>query len=143
MVIQVKQQLQKEDIPFVTSHRRLCAIIHLGFVAAIVLVMDLCFNKIEGQEEQQRAEVMNALKMLEDAKEQSAVASKFLNSLMEVLRKYKIRLTNPDPADAHSVPTLAGYTSGSGDGKTHEVVPSHSTWDPVLSARASQQRFGF
>jgi hypothetical protein len=89
-VIHVKRLLEKEKSSFGSTHQRLFMIIHHLFLATIVLVMDLCFNRIEGHEEQRRVEVMDACKMLEDCKEQSDVAEKFLESLKDVLRKHKI-----------------------------------------------------
>jgi hypothetical protein len=99
-VIEINRQLAKETIPFIPDHGRLCGFIHQVFVAAIILVMDLCFNKIPGQEEARRAEVTDACKMLEDVKQQSPIAGKFLESLMDILRKYKIRLLPPEQMNA-------------------------------------------
>ena len=68
------------------------------FMATIVLVMHLYFNKAtEGEDDAARkAEVVAACKMLEEAKSQSAMASEFLESLMDVLRKHKVRLHNQE-----------------------------------------------
>lgn len=65
------------------------------FMAMIVLVMDLCFNKTVGNDAARKAEVAEACKILEESKAESRMASKFLESLMDILRKYKVRLYNP------------------------------------------------
>ena len=92
-VIQVQQHLGQENVQaFASAHHRLCAVVHFVFSATMVLVMDLCFNKTDGQDEQRRTEVMNACKILENAREQSTMASRFLDSLLDILGKHKIRL---------------------------------------------------
>lgn len=97
-VFQVRRLLEGGNSSFASAHLRLCAVVHYVFMATVVLVMDLRFNKIVSlEEEQQRKEkVMDACKMLKEAKGQSAIAGKLLESLMDVLRKHKIRLLNPE-----------------------------------------------
>ncbi|KIW69703.1 hypothetical protein PV04_05565 [Phialophora macrospora] len=110
-VIRMKELLHIEGGgDFVAVSARHSGIMYHIFMATIVLVMDLCFNKVaQGDDDAARkAEVVAACKMLEDAKSESAMASDFLDSLMDVLRKYKVRLHNPRPpvasAEAAAVP---------------------------------------
>jgi hypothetical protein len=108
-VIRMKELLHIEGgEDFVAVSARHTGIVYHVFMATIVLVMDLCFNKVvQGDEDAARkAEVVAACKMLEDAKSESAMASNFLDSLMDVLRKHKVRLHNPHPSVA-SVETAA------------------------------------
>lgn len=65
---------------------------HHVFMATVVLVMDFCYNRVEGQEEQRRGELFDACKMLESAKEQVASAGKLLDALLDVLRKHNVAL---------------------------------------------------
>ena len=97
-VFQVRRLLESGKSSFASAHLRLCAIVYYVFMATVVLVMDLCFNKtVTPEEEQQRKEeVMDACKMLKEARGQSAIAGKLLESLMDVLHKHKIRLLNLD-----------------------------------------------
>ncbi|KAJ9604101.1 hypothetical protein H2200_011624 [Cladophialophora chaetospira] len=91
------------------------------FMATIVLVMDLCFNKVaEGEDDAARkAEVVAACKMLEDAKSQSAMANEFLESLMNVLRKHQVRLHN------HHAPPGQDEVRGLAVEKTLPFAPAH------------------
>lgn len=93
-VIAAKKRLEGEGLPFGTLNKRHCSIIHHVFMATTVLVMDLCFNKIEGMEAERKAEVARACAMLEESSSQSIMAAKYLNSLMDILRKHKIRVMN-------------------------------------------------
>lgn len=67
-IFQVRRLLEKGISSFASAHLRLCAVVHYVFMATAVLVMDLCFNKMEGQEEQRKEEVINACKMLKKPK---------------------------------------------------------------------------
>lgn len=115
-----KQLLEKDNAAVSTYFH---CLIHHVFLGIVVLAMDLCFNRIEGQEERRRAEVMEACKMLEDAREQSVLAGKFLDSLMDILRKYKIQLLKPPPDHK-----LQGYSSS---------LPSPAFVAPPAEARSS------
>ena len=64
------------------------------FMASIVLLMDLCHNKSSPQQEKQRLEIADALRILEDARHQSEMAARFLDSMMHVLRKHKLSPPN-------------------------------------------------
>ncbi len=96
-IFQVRRFLENGSSSFASAHLRLCAVVHYVFMATVVLVMDLCFNRIEEEEEQRKDEVINACRILEEAKGQSAIAGRLLESLMAILRKHKIRLRNPSP----------------------------------------------
>jgi hypothetical protein len=91
-VIEVKRLLERDTSPFASTHVRMATIIHTLFLATAVLVMDLCFNKTEGLEDQRRTEVVEACRMLQEAEEASVMGYKFLKSLMDILIKYRIKL---------------------------------------------------
>lgn len=95
---------------------RLGMVVHHVFMATVVLVMDLCFNKAghEEQEQQRQEEVMHACRILDKLKQESALAKKFLDPLMETLQKHKSRHRDvqsqslaPGPGNAgrHDVPS--------------------------------------
>ena len=137
-VIRVQRYLDKETTTaFASVHHRLCAVIHFVFSAIMVLVMDLCFNKVEGQDEERRAEVLNACKILENAREQSAMASRFLDSLLGILRKHKIRLPInsaglidvPGGSISEGATALTTHTPSSMETiSSYEVVQRSNTW---------------
>jgi hypothetical protein len=102
-VISVKRLLDNDRSQFGSRHKGLFAIIHHLFLATVVLVMDLCFNLDEGQAEQQRTEVRDACRMLEECKSQSPMASKYLESLEAILRRHKIHLLNLPSGTATSI----------------------------------------
>lgn len=103
-VIAISKQLDSEKI-IAASLLSMSGVHHHMFFAAVALVMDLCFNKTEGEDETaRRAEVMDACHRLGQAKDRSPVAKKFLDSLMDVMRKHKIRCFDAAPVPEASPP---------------------------------------
>ncbi len=75
-------------------------------MASIVLLMDLCHNKSSPQHDKQRVEIAEAFRILEEARHESETAAKFLDSLMQVLRKHKVSL----PKGAEYRPLKPGFS---------------------------------
>ena len=74
------------------------------FMASIVLFVDLCMLKTQGQENLHRTEVCQALRLLEGARHESETIARFVDSLTEILRKHKIsprkNPMRPDTSDS-------------------------------------------
>ena len=105
-VIRLMRLFQREaDNGFSSNVKlvRMTCVVHHVFMATIVLVMDLCFNKSEDDSER-KAEVMEAYKIMEETGSQSPLARGFIESLMGVLRKHKVRLHNL-PGDGLTTPS--------------------------------------
>ncbi|RMJ27931.1 hypothetical protein PHISP_01199 [Aspergillus sp. HF37] len=100
-------------------------------MAAVVLVMDLCFNKDNGREEQRQAEAMQACRRLDELKLDNAMAAKFLNPLMEILQKH-----NPSAISPTS-PTGTQQTSMAAEGNPSEHV---TVDDPETAAKYQQEQ---
>lgn len=114
-VIRLMRLFQREsDTAFTSNIKlfRMTGVVHHVFMATIVLVMDLCFNKSDDDTER-KAEVMEACKVLEETGSQSPLARGFLDSLMGVLRKHKVRLHNL-PGDNVDNTSLINATALSG-----------------------------
>lgn len=88
-----------EDIPghespsYATA--RMGMAIHYMHLAVVVMVMDLCFNRDEADEAEIKVDVRTALKRFQDARGVSPLPGRFLRSLCEILRKYKVYLVVP------------------------------------------------
>ena len=95
-VIRVQRDLTRESGSLWIANSRLCCILHLLFYATVVLVMDLSVNRDAGSEEARKKEIQEACNTLEGAKQRSAAAGMFLESLMAVMRKHRIKLKNHD-----------------------------------------------
>lgn len=79
---------------------------HYIHLAMVVLVMDLCFNTDQADEEAIKEEIRAGLQMFEDTQHASPLLGRFLSSLCSIMRKHNVDLTDPLNAsygpDAHS-----------------------------------------
>lgn len=83
---------------------RLSTVVHHVAMAAVVLVVDLCFSRLaEGTEERERrqTEIGEACRVLERARRESEMAARFLTSLGEMLKRHGVdlRITAEEQAD--------------------------------------------
>ena len=95
----IQNESRVEDSGLCTGSRHKFIGLLLGvFMASIVLLMDLCHNKASSQK--QRGEIADAFRILEGARYESKTAAKFLDSLMQVLRKHNVeppKCARPQP----------------------------------------------
>ncbi|KAL5354336.1 hypothetical protein ACLOAV_000425 [Pseudogymnoascus australis] len=87
--LEVNHALEKTKSDMGCAPARFGTVMHHVFMATVVLVMDLCFNKIKGQEGQRQAEVMRACRMLHEAKQDSVLSKMFLDPLMDILQNHR------------------------------------------------------
>lgn len=107
MVIQIREEIMLEGSTLWIANPRLCSVLHLLFYATVVLVMDLCVNRGEECETTRMEEIRRACKPLEDAKRQSAAVGMFLDSLMTILRKHRIRLEGKELSSTSTTTNIA------------------------------------
>ncbi|EJP64647.1 Putative Zn(II)2Cys6 transcription factor [Beauveria bassiana ARSEF 2860] len=127
-VLQICYKLEekKDDLELIPA--RFATVVHHVFMAAVVLVMDLCSNKVEGLEEQRQAEVTRACRMLDSLKQDSAMAAKLAHPLMEILQKHKQRLQQSQ-SSAMPLPVVLPHA----DNRTNQVSldPSNDFHGPL------------
>lgn len=115
-VLEVYRMLEEKKGSLACIPARLGTVVHHVFMGAVVLVMDLCFNKDKDREEQRQAEVMQACRMLDELRLDNAMAAKFLNPLMEILQKHNPSVISP------TSPTGAQQTSMAAESNPNEHV---------------------
>lgn len=96
------------------------------FMASIVVLMDLCHRKSLPQQEEQRGEIADAFRILEEARHESETAAKFLDSLMHVLRKHKV--SPPKHTGEQPLKPTTGYEQL--PGATGEAVVCNPSTSP-------------
>ncbi|KAI3325840.1 fungal-specific transcription factor domain-containing protein [Xylariaceae sp. AK1471] len=84
---------------------RMAMAVHYTHLALVILVMDLCFNKDEADNEERKGEVLAALQMLEGTRSISPLLSRSLDSVVQVLHKHQVYLSGEGPTshNAHSI----------------------------------------
>ncbi|KAF2176730.1 hypothetical protein K469DRAFT_812559 [Zopfia rhizophila CBS 207.26] len=89
LIIQTEADIEMAGLCKATRYSPIGLIMSV-FMACIVLLMDLCHSQDSQHRERQRSEIARAIQMLEDARHESYLVAKFLDSMMQVLRKHKI-----------------------------------------------------
>ena len=126
LIIQTESRVEDSGICTETRYRFIGLLLG-GFMASIVLLMDLCHNKLSPRHETQRGEIAVALRILEDARHESKTAAKFLDSLMQVLRRHNVeppkgaRHQPLNPRIGSEQPSIA-----SGGAVAYSAATSHS-----------------
>lgn len=123
--LEVNRVLEKTKSDLGCAPARFGTVMHHVFMATVVLVMDLCFNKIEGQEEQRQAEVMGACRMLQEAKQDTVLSKMFLDPLMDILQKHRA-LALSDQKSLSCTPSGAGHSHVFPDKNIHKSCNSVS-----------------
>lgn len=98
-VIEINKAVRQDSSSSIPNRIKLSGLLHHMFLATVVLVVDLCFNRAPENTDQKGAEVLQAIKFMEEAKDESATVQKFLDTLTEVLRKHQVRLKEDPPND--------------------------------------------
>lgn len=94
VMIQTELKIEYSGLCGVTRYKFIGFLLGL-FMASIVLLVDLCHKKSKPE-----GEIIDAFRMLEEARHESETAARFLDSMMQILRKYKV--PPPMPAEPQS-----------------------------------------
>jgi hypothetical protein len=91
-VLEIKR-IMDEDEPIMTpSSSLIWAVMHHVFVAAVILLIDVCYNWEDVLAMKRKEEVIAACRMLTHAHRSSAVARRAVEAMMDVLRKHWIHV---------------------------------------------------
>lgn len=78
-----------EDEPkFMPPSSVVWSVMHHVFMAAVILLMDVCFNWDDILAEKRKEEVLDACRMLSKAQQSSSTVREGINAMMEVLQKH-------------------------------------------------------
>ncbi|KAL4737939.1 hypothetical protein BDV11DRAFT_216323 [Aspergillus similis] len=87
-VIQIKRIMDEEEPTFKPNSSVVWSIVHHVFMAAVILLMDVCFNWDDIMGDRRREEVLDACRMLSKAQQSSSVVREGIGAMMEILQKY-------------------------------------------------------
>ncbi|KAJ5296458.1 uncharacterized protein N7443_007351 [Penicillium atrosanguineum] len=105
-VLEVKRIMDEEEPLFVPNSSLFWAVMHHVFMAAVILLIDVCFNWDDILAEKRKEEVLAACRMLSRAQQSSSVAREGVNAMMGILRKHWKQERRPH--DLQSDPTATG-----------------------------------
>ncbi|KAL4779913.1 hypothetical protein BJX76DRAFT_364852, partial [Aspergillus varians] len=114
-VLEIKRIMDEEEPRFTPSSSAVWAIIHHVFMAAVMLLLDVCYNADDILADKRKEEVLNACRMLSKAQQSSALVKEGIDGMMCVLQgRYKNR---------HHACTTSALPSGHDASQSQAVVP--------------------
>jgi hypothetical protein len=124
LIIQLEQALEDENVAFAKVRLKFSGVLYCVFMATMVLGLDLCLNKrattkvnnpncdehgynqSENVDEGRKAELVHACRILAQAREESPMAAKLLDSLLRALKRHQL-----------TIPSLDRPSTGTADGQ--------------------------
>lgn len=124
-IVRINQAIRDDPVQSIPARVKLTGLLHHMFLATMVLVTDLISHPAGQDDREARApQVKHCIQMLEEAKQHSTAAHKFLDSLMDALKKHQVRFDS-----------AAGRRPMSGT--TVELAERHSELDGAASVLAN------
>jgi hypothetical protein len=87
-VLEVKRMMDEQEPVFTPHSSIIWSVMHHVFMAAVILLIDVCFNWDDILAEKRKEEVLDACRMLSRAQQSSPIAREGINALMGILRKH-------------------------------------------------------
>jgi hypothetical protein len=146
-VLETKRIMDEEEPIFKPHSSVIWSVMHHVFMAAVILLIDVCFNWDDILAEKRKEEVLDACRMLSRAQQSSSIAREGINELMGILRKHWKHEKRPvsrgsQPEQPYSSSNVARITSrqdlltpDSLGGKS--VLPPYITDELALDAPAT------
>lgn len=133
-VLELKRIMDEEQPIFAPNGSFFWAIMHHVFMAAVTLLINVCFNWDDILAEKQKQEVLDACRMLSQAQQVSSIGREGINAMMGTLRKHwkqqkrPISETQPEPLATPQRP----LEEDTEEGRTIQFSPS-AQFPPHLS----------
>jgi hypothetical protein len=113
--IRTERLLEREAVQFVSTRFRIAGVLQAVFIAAIAFLLDMCFHNDRGQcDPRCKAELLDACSILEEARSHSPMTASLLESLNNVVQKYKLplpRLTSLNTSTHNQSQALSNTTN--------------------------------
>lgn len=139
-IIEIKRVMDEDEPIMEPSSSMIWAVVHHVFMAAVILLVDVCFNWEDVLAEKKKEEVIAACRMLTRAQRTSPVAKRAVDAMMEILRKYWIHergLKCPQAAASQVAAPLRPNDVGAG---LHTPADTdYAVTDPSLLQSASAE----
>ncbi|KAE8356055.1 C6 zinc finger domain protein [Aspergillus coremiiformis] len=87
-VLEIKRIMDEDEPKFTPPGSVVWSVMHHVFMAAVILLLDVCFNWDDILAEKRKEEVLNACRMLSSAQLSSSLVKEGINAMMDVLQKH-------------------------------------------------------
>ncbi|OGM42380.1 C6 zinc finger domain protein [Aspergillus bombycis] len=87
-VLEIKKIMDEDEPKFTPPSSVVWSVMHHVFMAAVILLLDVCFNWDDILAEKRKEEVLDACHMLSNAQLSSSLVKEGINAMMSVLQKH-------------------------------------------------------
>ncbi|KAF5859072.1 hypothetical protein ETB97_003313 [Aspergillus alliaceus] len=87
-VLEIKRIMDEDEPKFTPPSSVVWSVMHHVFMAAVILLLDMCFNWDDILAEKRKEEVLDACRMLSNAQLSSSLVKEGINAMMGVLQKH-------------------------------------------------------
>lgn len=98
-VLEIKRIMDDDEPKFTPPSSVVWSVMHHVFMAAVILLMDVCFNWDDILAEKRKEEVLDACRMLSKAQQSSSTVREGINAMMGCLQKHWNTGKPPVPID--------------------------------------------
>lgn len=88
MIVQMEKHLKLEDLPFSSTRLRSVIILRSVFLASIALVLNACLGRQTEDTPANDSHLVEAWRIMDDAKDQSLIGAKLLDLSVQVLKRH-------------------------------------------------------
>ncbi|KAJ5162765.1 uncharacterized protein N7500_004595 [Penicillium coprophilum] len=124
-VLEVKRIMDEEEPAFTPHSSVIWAVMHHVFMAAAILLIDVCFNWDDILAEKRKEEVLRACRMLSRAQQSSPTAREGINAMMDILRRHWKHEKSASSRDSQE------HSASSNSDATTESAPRPDLLTPV------------
>lgn len=153
LIIRFERALEHENVAFAKVRLKFSGVLYCIFMATMVLGLDLCLNKrsttkankpnetqhghnqSENVDEERKAELVHACRIIAQARRESPMATKLLDSLLKTLKKHQLTIPSLDRPGTDA--TYCQQTSTSSDVSlaTDSPITLQASVDDELNSR--------
>ena len=93
-VLKINKSMEMHNQKPMPGSAKFTGITHFTFLATVVIVKDLCLNRANDGEVVNCPELATALEMLGQVKDQSIPAQRFLDTMLDALKRHQVRISH-------------------------------------------------
>lgn len=134
-VLEMKRIMDEDEPTFMPPSSVVWSVMHHVFMAAVILLMDVCFNWDDILAEKRKEEVLDACRLLSNAQQSSSTVREGINAMMEVLQKHW-KVSNSKQSAVASSPVINPMELG-----TPACVSLKSAEEQVANLKQSRADF--
>ncbi|GIK05300.1 hypothetical protein Aspvir_009405 [Aspergillus viridinutans] len=125
-VLEIKRIMDEDEPRFMPPASAVWSVMHHVFMAAVILLMDVCFNWDDLLADKRKQEVLDACRMLSKAQRASSLVSQGIQAMMGVLQKHW--KTGKHSTDGQPSSPALGATAAA---EPAQIVPYQESANPI------------